>query len=169
MPLFIDRLPFSSWTDPTRTPPLTYWAPILPVWLTEPGLTAPPSGLPIQEWVFDTGNTAEAFAWRGHLLQAGLDPYLRLLPGHIRIGGSGILTPPRALLRDADLWLISNVPSLRGSPYRLRLERGHSFLDIPEQPDPHFNRPLVGVRAMRRAGLRVELDFAADVLSVWTP
>src|SRR5258707_1105858 len=38
MPLFIDRLPFSSWTDQTRTPPLTYWSVSLPVLLTDPVL-----------------------------------------------------------------------------------------------------------------------------------
>ena len=34
---------------------------------------------------------------------------------------------------------------------------------------PHFQRPLIGIRAMRSAGLRVEIDFAADTISVWTP
>jgi hypothetical protein len=30
MPLFIDRLPFHQWTDPTRTPTLTFWAAVVP-------------------------------------------------------------------------------------------------------------------------------------------
>jgi hypothetical protein len=74
MPLFIDRLPFHQWTDPTRAPALTYWTVVLPVILTEPTvLTAPPVA-GVQEWVVDTGNRGEAFAGRHHLTQAGLDP-----------------------------------------------------------------------------------------------
>jgi hypothetical protein len=40
---------------------------------------------------------------------------------------------------------------------------------VPTLPDPHFQRPLIGIRAMRSAGLRIEIDFAADTLSAWTP
>jgi hypothetical protein len=36
-------------------------------------------------------------------------------------------------------------------------------------PDPHFQRPLIGIRALRSARLRVEIDFDADTVSVWTP
>lgn len=74
MPLFIDRLSFHSWTDPTRTPALTSWTVVLPVILTEPTLLTPPPVAGVQEWVVDTGNRGEAFAWRQHLIQAGLDP-----------------------------------------------------------------------------------------------
>ena len=42
MPLFIDRLPFHQWTDPTRTPALTYWTVVLPMILAEPTLMTPP-------------------------------------------------------------------------------------------------------------------------------
>lgn len=169
MPLFIDRLPFHFWIDQTRTPPLTYSADLLPVWLTDPGLAAPLPNSPLQEWVLDTGNTGEGFAWRHHLLQAGLDPDVHRLPGHIRIGGATIQQPPRASLREADLWLASSLPALHSKPFRIRLERGLPFLDLPARPDPLFHRPLIGMRALRRAGLRMEIDFAADVVSVWTP
>ena len=169
MPLFIHRLPFYSWTDQTRTPPLTYWSISLPVLGTDPGLNAPPAGLPFQEWTLDTGNTGEAFAWRHHLLQAGLDPDVRRLPGNIRIASAAIFQAPRAALRETDLWLGSNRPQFRGSPHRIPLKRGLPFLDLPTLPDPHFHRPVIGIRALRRAGLRVELNFAADVVSVWTP
>ncbi len=56
MPLFIDRLPFHRWIDPTRTPALTYWAVVLPVIVTEPALLTPPPVAGIQDWVLDTGN-----------------------------------------------------------------------------------------------------------------
>jgi len=88
MPLFIHCLPLHTWTDRTRTPPLTYWSIPLPVFVTDPGLNAPPAGAPLQDWLLDTGNTGEAFAWRHHLLQAGLDPDVRRLPGHIRIASA---------------------------------------------------------------------------------
>jgi hypothetical protein len=169
MPLFLDRLPLHQWTDPTQVPPLTYWSVLFPALLTDPGLSAPPPGLSIGEWVCDTGNTGEAFAWRQHLLQAGLDPDVRRLPGHVRVAGSIAPQPGRAALREADLWLLSNIPALSGSPHRLRLERGLRFLDITNLPDPRYNRPLIGTRALRRAGLRIDVDFANDHVSVWTP
>jgi hypothetical protein len=169
MPLFIDRLPFRSWTDQTRTPPLTYAAILLPVWLTDPGLAAPGSNSQLQEWVLDTGNTGEGFGWRHHLVQAGLDPDAHRLPGHIRIAGSAIQQPSRASLTEADFWLASNLAAFHSKPFRIRMERGLPFLDLPTRPDPLFNRPLIGMRSLRRAGLRVEIDFAADVVSVWTP
>jgi hypothetical protein len=74
MPLFIDRLPFHQWTDPTRSPALTYWTVMLPIVLTEPTLLRPPPTTLVQDWMLDTGNRGEAFAWRHHLVQAGLDP-----------------------------------------------------------------------------------------------
>ena len=78
MPLFIDRLPFHTWIDPTRTPALPYWTIVLPMIVTEPTLTTAPPVAQIQDWVFDTGNRGEAFAWRHHLIQAGLDQIVRL-------------------------------------------------------------------------------------------
>ncbi len=71
--------------------------------------------------------------------------------------------------READLWLVSNIPSLSGQPHRLELVQGIPFQDITTLPDPHFQRPLIGMRAFRRARLRVELDFDAAVVSIWTP
>ena len=167
MPLFLDRLPFHQWTDPTRTPPLTYWTVVLPVILTEPTLLAPPSVVGVQEWVLDTGNRGEAFAWRQHLTQAGLDPDQGRMPQSmtIRTVAGRLLVP----VRDADLWLVSNIPALRSMPQRISLHRGLPFHDMPTLPDPHFQRPLIGIRALRSAGLRVEIDFAADTISAWTP
>jgi hypothetical protein len=72
-------------------------------------------------------------------------------------------------VRLADLWLVSNVPALQGAAFRIELDPGVPFNNVTTLPDPQFHRPLIGFRALRRAGLRVELDFAADVVSVWTP
>jgi hypothetical protein len=167
MPLFIDRLPFDHWTDATRSPPLSYWTVILPVMLTEPSLVAPPPVALVQEWVLDTGNRGEAFAWRHHLVQAGLDPDLGRLPQPMTIRTvTGRASVP---VRDVDLWLVSNVPGQPLEPYRIVLHRGLPFQDTPALPDPRFQRPLVGIRALRAARLRVEIDFAQDTVSVWTP
>jgi hypothetical protein len=80
-------------------------------------------------------------------------------------GGIPIQVPIRKL----DIWLLSNIPSFQGSPIRLSLKPGLPFLDLPKRPDPQYDRPLIGIRVLRRAGLRVELDFANDTVSVWTP
>jgi hypothetical protein len=167
MPLFIDRLPFHHWLDQTRTPPLPYWTVVLPVILTEPTLVTPPPVAGVQEWVLDTGNRGEAFAWRHHLLQAGLDPDQGRMPQPMTIRTvTGRLLVP---VRDGDLWLVSNIPALRPTPFRIVLHRGLPFHDVPTLPDPQFQRPLIGIRALRSAGLRVEIDFSRDSVSVWTP
>jgi hypothetical protein len=167
MPLFIDRLPFHQWTDATRTPPLTYWTVVLPMLVTEPTLLTPPLVAGVQDWVLDSGNRGEAFAWRHHLIQASLDPDQARMPQAmiIRTVG-GRFTGP---VRDADLWLVSNLPALQPTPYRITLHRGLPFHDVPTVPDPQFQRPLVGIRALRSARLRVEIDFEHDTVSVWTP
>jgi hypothetical protein len=79
---------------------------------------------------------------------------------------AGKLTVP---VRDVDLWLVSNIPGSQLLPYRIVLHRGCPFQDTLAIPDPHFQRPLVGIRALRAARLRVEIDFAQDFISVWTP
>jgi hypothetical protein len=83
----------------------------------------------------------------------------------IRTVGRPLTVP----VRYAHLWLVSNVPALQATPYRMVLHRGLPFHDVPSQPDPEFQRPLVGIRALRSAGLKVEIDFANDTISVWKP
>jgi hypothetical protein len=167
MPLFIDRLPFHRWTDATRSPPLTYWTVVLPVIVTEPTLVTPPAVANVQEWALDTGNRGEAFAWRHHLILARLDPTTGRLPLPMTIRTvTGSMTVP---VRDVDLWLVSNLSPAPPAPYRIVLHRGLPFHDVPTVPDPNLQRPLIGVRAMRSAGLQVGIDFGGDTVSVWTP
>ena len=134
MPLFIDRLPFHQWVDGSRTPPLTYWSVVLPILVTEPTLLAPPPVAGVQEWVLDTGNRGEAFAWRHHLARAGVNPDQGRLPQAmtIRIVSGQVVVPVRA----AHLWLVSNIPALQVTPYRIVLHRGLPFHDVPSVPDP---------------------------------
>ncbi len=165
--LFIDRLPFRRWTDSTQSPPLTHWTIVVPVVLTDATILNPPATGAATDWVLDTGNRAEAFAWRQHLIDAGLDPDLDRMPLPIVIRTvMGRVTVP---VRYASLWLVSNVPGLRANPYRMTLHRGLPFTDAASRPDPEFQRPLIGIRALRSAGLKVEIDFANDTISVWTP
>jgi hypothetical protein len=167
VPLFIDRLPFHCWTDATRTPPLSHRTIVLPLVLTEPTLLSPPALTAVTDWVLDTGNRGEAFAWRYHLVQAGLDPDQGRMPLPMIIRTvAGRLTIP---VRQASLWLVSNIPALRATPYRMFLHRGLPFRDVPTRPDPEYQRPLIGIRALRAAGLKVEIDFANDTVSAWTP
>jgi hypothetical protein len=167
VPLFIDRLPFHCWTDATRTPPLPQWTIVLPIVLTGPTLLTPPLVTSATDWLLDTGNRGEAFAWRHHLIQAGLDPDQNRLPLPMIIRTvAGQLTVPA---RYAHLRLVSNIPALHPTPYRMVLHRGLPFHDVPTRPDPLLQRPLIGIRALRSAGLRMEIDFAGDTISIWTP
>ena len=72
-------------------------------------------------------------------------------------------------IRVAELWLGSNLLAYQDKPYRMELPVGLPFRDVPTLPDPQFHRPLVGIRTLRRAGLKVEMDFGHDTISVWTP
>ena len=147
VPLFIDRLPFHCWIDATRTPPSPQWSIVLPIVLAEPTLPGPPSLTSATDWLLDTGNRGEAFAWRHHLIQAGFDPDQGRLPLPMTIRTvAGQVTVP---VRDVDLWLVSNIPALHATPYRMVLHRGLPFRDLPTRPDPLLQRPLIGVRAMR--------------------
>jgi hypothetical protein len=168
VPLFIDRYPFERWTDATRTPPVEQWVAVVPVLITEPGSPAPSGGAVPQHWLLHTGSRGESFAWRHHLVVGGLDPDYGRLPRTVTITtvvGARQTVP----CREADLWLVSNIPALASQPWRLELLQGIPFLDVATIPDPHFHRPLMGMRALRRARLRVELDFDGAAVSVWTP
>jgi hypothetical protein len=139
----------------------------LPIVVTEPSLLSPPAVSLVQNWVLDIGNRGEAFAWRHHLLQAGLDPDRVRLPQAMTVRTvAGKINVP---VRDVDLWLVSNLPGQPPDPYRMVLHRGLPFHDTATVPDPHWQLPLLGMRALRAAGLRVEVDFAHDHVSIWTP
>jgi hypothetical protein len=145
MPLFIDHLPLHWWTDNTQSPPRTYWSVGLPVLVAEASLAAP-TGVIEQQWYFDTGSLGEAFAWRHHLVVAGINPDQNRWPGSILVTSS-VGGRTQVPVRQADLWLVSNVAAFQNAPYRLALERGIPFRNVPALPDPQFNRPLIGMRA----------------------
>jgi hypothetical protein len=164
--LFIDRLPFHSWIDYSSTPPQRKWFVALPVLLTDVNVQHPPPDTPPQRWVMDTAFTGDAFAWRSHLLDADLDPNRK------QAGMSRTRSPlgsTQLPVRAAALWLVSNTPALRGKPFRLVLDPGITFRNVPQRPDRDADSPLIGLRALMRAGLRVQIDFARATVSLWTP
>jgi hypothetical protein len=134
--------------------------------VADPGLPAPPR-VRIQRWAIDTRFSGEAYAWRHHLLEAGLDPD-DLRTGSISLtplGGS----PQSFPLRDADLWLCSNLPTLKNRPWRLELDEGLAVRDVGQLPNPEVNCPLIGMRALVDSGLTIRIDLAHNTFSMWTP
>lgn len=166
MVLFIDRLPLYSWVPARALAAQPLLSVSVPVMITDPGAQPHPRARP-QRWALDTRFTGEAYAWRPHLLEAGLNPDTRrgdrvsLTP----LGGAPQSFPVRA----ADLWLVSNLPAWRDQPYRLQLARGIAFRDVGALPNPDSNCPLLGMRALESAGLKVLIDFAHQIVSVWVP
>jgi hypothetical protein len=164
--LFIDRLPLHAWTRRTAEGTQRLLAASLPLLITERLVAKPPHGRP-QRWAIDTRFTGEAYAWRSHLLEAGLNPDERL-NGAVRLTPLG--SPTRSfLLRSADLWLVSNIPHLQQFPWRLPLRRGIAFGEERSIPNPDTDCPLLGMEALHGAGLRVAIDFRRETVSVWTP
>jgi hypothetical protein len=164
--LFIARLPLFSWFDQTRVQAIRRWSVSLPALPTVPGSKALVGVERPQRWVLDTGFTGDAYAWRTHLVEAGLDPRAHLagtLPARSVFGERQDLPVCKA-----GLWLISNLPALRDAPFYLELSPGILFRE-GTPPDPEFNRPLLGLRALLRAGLKVQIDFARATVSLWTP
>jgi hypothetical protein len=102
-----------------------------------------------------------------HLKDAGLDPAQNHAPKQAAVttalGGKVVLP-----VRRAHLWLVSNLPAFQGTPYRMPLDPGIPFQDVEKIPDPKLNMPLLGMRAMRAARLRVEIDFDHGTVSVRT-
>ena len=70
-------------------------------------------------------------------------------------------------IRWATVWLVSNIPALRRTPFPLRLSPGLPFYDRAPRRTGNLY-PLLGMRC-RRARLKVKIDFEAGTLSVWTP
>lgn len=167
MPLFIDRLPLRETVVDYAGRRVVTWYPLLPVTLTEPDAAIPADDAPCRPWKFDSGNALDAVAWRFHLDQAGLAPSARLRSTTVRARAANDaveLLP----IRKACLWLVSNIPALRGRPLRLPLYRGLPFYDrAPRRPEVVF--PLIGIRTLRRARLKVKIDFDGLTISVWAP
>ncbi len=166
MVLFIDRLPLHTWVPPRALPDRRLLSFSLPVIVSNPRSRPRPGARP-QRWDLDTRFTGEAYAWRHHLEEAGLDPDCRR-NGSIRLtplGGASQDFP----LRSANLWLISNIPAFRDAPYLIELDDGIAFHNIHFLPHPESNCPLLGMMALETTGLKLEMDCATRTVSVWVP
>lgn len=166
MLLFIDRLPLCAWGPRDVFSGRRLLSVSVPVIATNRRAT-PRRGARPQRWAVDTRFTGEAYAWRHHLLEAGLYP-------EVRRAGATFLTPlgdvPQEFpVRRADLWLVSNIPALRDTPYCIELARGIAFRNVQSLPNPESNCPLLGMWALERVGLKVLMDFAGGTVSVWVP
>jgi hypothetical protein len=117
MPLFIDWLPLHVTRDPLMG---AGWLGVaLPILVTDPGLSQPAICARVQRWLVDTRFTGEAFAWRHHLEEAGLNVMVHR-PGQVTLTPH-LGVPRRYPLRTAQLWLASNLAGLHPTPWRLRL------------------------------------------------
>jgi hypothetical protein len=163
--LLIDRLPFHQWVDRTRQPPREHWSIRLPVLISAPGLDAPPAGATIQEWVFDIGFTAQAFAWRWHLENAGIDLELWDVPSNSSVRSSIDNRKEPVRICQVDVWLPEFPTRNDGRIERLDLEV--MYRDISNRPDPQLNRPLLGLRSFMSVGVKAEIDFLAKTTSMW--
>jgi hypothetical protein len=169
VPLFIDRLPLQHRLVESAGRRVEAWYPLLPALLAPSRSRKAPTGEVPRPWKFDTGCAQDACAWRFHLERAGLDladvDELDPQTAKIRTANDAVEDLP---IRMASLWLVSNIPALRPSPYPLFLAPGVPFYDrSPRRTD--YLYPLVGMRAFRRAGLSIKIDFKAATISVWTP
>ena len=135
--------------------------------LSDPGPQAGPFRPP-QRWIFDTGCSGEGLAWRQHLEDGGLDTGIGRASTTTMRTASGLLEVP---VRKASIWLFSNIPAYRQTPYCIALNPGMPFRDAdwPISHIPDHHAPIFGLRPLLRAGLRVYLDGQNDTLSVWVP
>jgi len=166
VPLLIDRLPIDCRFDRTCEPSEEYWAIRVPILLTPVGQRPAPDARPLP-WVIDTGFTGEAFAWRHHLEESGIDfDKAKQRRAKIRWSASG--EEASVWLCRAHLWLVSNVDAPR-KVHRLTLYRGLTCNETRvAAPDPERHRALIGMRLLIRLGLKVEIDSADRTFSIST-
>ncbi len=58
-------------------------------------------------------------------------------------------------------WPVNNIPIFRDTPYRIKLYSGIVFRDVQSLPNPESNCPLLGMRALEAAGLKILIDLPA--------
>jgi hypothetical protein len=158
MELFIDRLP------------MTELSIRLPVVISEPGLLRPPPNSQVADWFLDTGFTGEAFGWRSHLEAGQIDPEVNRYPRTARLRSSAFEGVKQLPIRRADLWLTSNLEAYKDRFVCLPLDEGVVFRDQQISTNQtKAARPLLGMRLLRRARLRLDIDFDKETVSVWVP
>jgi hypothetical protein len=160
MELFIDR-------EPIRKKGI-----VLTAVVTEPDVDSPPPNLTPQSWILDTGFVGEAFCWRVHLEVAGLNIDVNRFPGFLPGHTSLQADQPSVLLpiRMSNMWLISNQAELKERPFRLDFNEGIAFRDDSLPPKwLGRERALIGMKALARAKVKIEIDFSNMTFSLWVP
>ncbi len=171
MELFIEDQPFLAWTDNTRVPPRVHLFVSVDVIPSDPA--AEPTRPQPQRWFLDTCFSGEAYAYGYHLDNAAVAPLPPAWKVMSRLTSSVSSDDPKLLpVQPADLWLVSN---RAGADKKLRLfylalNQGITRDDRTlTSCDEIHHRALIGVPALVRAGVRVEIDFRRKVVSVWVP
>src|SRR4051794_3876286 len=119
-------MPLHCWAD-------DHWSPRVPIILSAFG-QAPAPGVRPQGWIIDTGFTGEAFLWRHHLEDSGID-FNGAKEHRITLGWSASGEKKTAWSCKGHLWLVSNVPGRKN--YRLRLYKGIACTaERAAAPDP---------------------------------
>jgi hypothetical protein len=160
--LFLADIPF--WPHNAR-PELDALAVVIPIIPTAANRKPPKVDIRPFRWRFDSGCTSDGLIWRSDLLEAGLNPNRPL------VASSALRTPSGEVLsserRKLDLWLVSNIPALRATPFRIRTSPGVHVASVHGPMTGHF--PILGMSALRRAGLKILLDYRRATASVWVP
>ncbi len=138
------------------------------VWvsLAEGGKASLDQGCPHFPAILDTGHTHNFSIQEQHLVQwAGLDPRILTKLGEIRVGED------RLPLFEADVWLHANLPGKREvaagrAPFCLELDAGVAVYPRAMAMAPRL--PLLGLRALRVSGLRLNIDCQTLAVTIRT-
>jgi hypothetical protein len=170
VPYLVRKLPFHS----TRTS-VTVQGRVVPikadqiiVWVSlarggAAGLERGSSRFPA---ILDTGHNHNFSIQEQQLIEwAHVDPRTLSRLGEIRLGGD------RLPLLEANVWLYPNVPgkpdlAASGAPFCLELDAGVAVYPRAMATAPRL--PLLGLRAMRLGGLRLNIDCQALSVTIRT-
>src|SRR5262245_19245563 len=111
------------------------WLPLLPIVVADEAEARPGPDTRCMPWKLDTGCALSCAAWRYQLKALALavsEEHLRRDQVGARYGSA---ETESLACRRANLWLYSNIPSLRARPLRLPLPYGLPFKDRPH-PSP---------------------------------
>lgn len=152
----------------------------LAIILAERGGDRPPSDAIAQEWYIDTGYQGDAFCSDIHLERVGLPPLANRVLGRKQKLWTSLNADQASIelpIRRAELWIVSNVDELADFPMRIELEPGNAVRErettshTAANPGPLHREPraIIGMKAFRRIGARLELRFDERAFSLFMP
>jgi hypothetical protein len=169
--LLVENLGFHVWQDNTRIPPRRYWSVKVPVIIAAPGLSAPPASGRVQLWTLDIGYSGNAFCYEQHLVGAGLRREKWQLTGTVTHRSVLSQEKRQGVLCQVDFWLLcsSDRNAKRPRFYRLEVAPGIGVNCERRTLGPEYDRPLIGMGLLMKARLKIDLDFEARSVSIWSP